>query len=135
MSECYCDDPQFLFVDEGAPSYDEWVEMLGDDFLSADHDVLRTYDRDGNLIPYTKWMWIRGVANWYKIVRHDHLQADVLVSTVWLGWDHSMGMGGPPLIFETMVFGLPKWDGYTDRYSTEAEAIEGHERVLAEVRR
>ncbi len=96
--------------------------------------VLHTYDRDGSPIPYTKWMWIRGVANWYKIVRHDHLQADLLVSTVWLGYDHSMRMGGPPIIFETMVFGLKRFEGYQDRFGLGRVTFEGHERILAQVR-
>lgn len=57
------------------------------------------------------------------------------VSTVWLGIDYQFG-DGPPLIFETMVF--PQ-DGsfdeeFCDRYSTRAEAEEGHRRVVAALR-
>jgi len=54
------------------------------------------------------------------------------VSTVWLGLDHSFG-SGPPLIFETMVFQNRSDMGDLDceRYSTEAEAIAGHERMCA----
>ncbi len=49
MTECYCDDPPFSLVEEGAPSYEEWMEMLSDEasFAFADSDTLRTYDRDG----------------------------------------------------------------------------------------
>lgn len=48
------------------------------------------------------------------------------VSTVWLGLDHSYG-DGPPLLFETMVFGESDWsDQDCKRYSTEAEARTGH---------
>lgn len=50
------------------------------------------------------------------------------LSTVWLGLDHSF-FDGPPLIFETMLFARHnrelQW-----RYSTEAQAIEGHRRAL-----
>jgi hypothetical protein len=46
------------------------------------------------------------------------------LSTVWLGLDHSFG-AGPPLIFETMVFGGPN-DEEQERYSTEEEAKAGH---------
>ena len=49
----------------------------------------------------------------------------VSVSTVFLGMDHSFG-GGPPLLFETMIFG-GKSDGYMDRYGTWQEAEAGHE--------
>ena len=48
------------------------------------------------------------------------------VSTVWLGIDHSF-TPGPPIIFETLVFG-GQYDQDGERYCTEQEAIEGHER-------
>jgi hypothetical protein len=46
----------------------------------------------------------------------------VEISTVFLGMDH--GFGGPPMIFETMIFGGPH-DGEQWRHSTweEAEAF------------
>lgn len=53
-----------------------------------------------------------------------------LVSTVFLGLDHSFG-DGPPLIFETMVFppdSLNELD--CERYSTEKEAIVGHTKMV-----
>jgi len=53
------------------------------------------------------------------------------VSTVFLVIDHQFG-NGPPLVFETMVFGAkgePQW-----RYSTWDEAVAGHERVVAALR-
>lgn len=57
---------------------------------------------------------------------------EVSVSTVFLTIDHSWG-GGPPVLFETMVFGLgdagePQW-----RYHTWAEAEAGHAKVVAAV--
>ena len=58
------------------------------------------------------------------------------VSTVWIGIDHSWG-AGPPLIFETMVFG-PESSGGFDldcrRYSTEDEARAGHDEMVTLVR-
>ena len=57
--------------------------------------------------------------------------AKVHVSTVWLGLDHSYD-GGPPLIFETMVFG-GGLDLEMERYSTEAEALAGHAAMCARV--
>lgn len=46
------------------------------------------------------------------------------VSTIFLGMDHSWGEG-PPLLFETMVFGPGALDQEQDRCSTyeEAEAM------------
>jgi hypothetical protein len=57
---------------------------------------------------------------------------DAEVSTVWLGLDHRFG-DGPPLIFETMIFGGPH-DEYQERYSTKEQAQTGHERVVAALR-
>lgn len=54
----------------------------------------------------------------------------VYVSTVFLGLDH--GWGGPPLLFETMVFG-GKHSDQQDRYSTWAEAERGHRRWVKRV--
>jgi hypothetical protein len=53
---------------------------------------------------------------------------DAEVSTVWLGSDHSFGEG-PPLIFETMIFG-GEHDQYQWRYSTEEQARTAHERIV-----
>jgi hypothetical protein len=48
------------------------------------------------------------------------------VSTVWLGTNHNFTNGGPPIIFETMVFGSGDGDQYTQRYATEEQACAGH---------
>lgn len=55
------------------------------------------------------------------------------VSTVFLGLDHNYG-DGPPLLFETMVFGLPGETEYQWRYATWDEAVAGHERAVVAVR-
>lgn len=68
----------------------------------------------------------------HKIISQTTLPNGNFVSTVWLGLDHSFGEDGPPLIFETMVF--PKkgiWvDVDMERYSTEEEAVQGHQRMV-----
>lgn len=53
------------------------------------------------------------------------------VSTVFLGMDHSFGHG-PPLWFETMVFG-GKNDEYQVRYSTWDQAVKGHNTIVKAV--
>ena len=66
------------------------------------------------------------------------------VSTVFLGLDHSWS-GGPPLIFESMVFSATtKFNEIAQRefheeldqrrYSTYAQAMAGHEAMVAETR-
>ncbi len=50
------------------------------------------------------------------------------ISTVFLGMNHSFG-NGPPLLFETLVFG-GEHDGDMNRYSTWEEAEEGHKKMV-----
>lgn len=57
------------------------------------------------------------------------------VSTVHLVINHSFG-SGPPLIFETMIFVQGSaHDEYMQRYSTEAEALAGHNFIVDTLRR
>jgi len=63
----------------------------------------------------------------------------VQISTVWLGIDHNFTRQGPPVIFETMLFGLFAELDLADRtqwrYRTLEEAQTGHERVVADVQK
>jgi hypothetical protein len=65
-----------------------------------------------------------------------HVEFDTVdgvdVSTVWMGINHRYGPG-PPLIFETMVFGGPL-NQDCRRYTTIEQARAGHAEVLAAVR-
>ncbi len=56
-------------------------------------------------------------------------QQGVRVSTVFLGMNQNYG-DGPPLIFETMIFGGEHSDEQW-RYATETEAVEGHKVAAA----
>lgn len=56
------------------------------------------------------------------------------ISTVWLGINHNYFEYGPPLIFETMVFGEgSSVDEAMDRYATLKEAEEGHRSMVVTV--
>jgi len=55
---------------------------------------------------------------------------DIKVSTVFLGLDHNFDDDGPPVLWETMIFGGPH-DGYQDRYSSRQDALDGHKKALA----
>lgn len=74
----------------------------------------------------TKW------AKWYeaadRTVAYTVVDTHEVVSTVFLGSDHQWGIG-PPLLFETMVFGGND-DGFMSRYSTWQEAEQGHEAIV-----
>ena len=68
-----------------------------------------------------------------RAVAKTQVTDDVEVSTVFLGLDHAWGFG-PPLLFETLIFGGP-YDGEMDRYSTWEQAVAGHERFVAALER
>ncbi len=57
----------------------------------------------------------------------------VTVSTIFLGLDHSFANGGPPVLFETMIFG-GKHDQWQDRYRTWDEAEAGHRKAVEMVK-
>jgi hypothetical protein len=58
----------------------------------------------------------------------------VVVSTVFLGIDHNFCLGGPPILWETMIFGIvfgnQVFEDYQERYSSLADAIAGHTRAV-----
>lgn len=105
----------------------------------------RHYNRKGQPIGLMEWLHLSEDVDYKRVVR-SNVGPDMLVSTVWLGIDHNYSIVGPPIIFETMVFRrvphpkrdkfghLHEWDGdEQDRWSTETEAIRGHERIVAEM--
>lgn len=99
---------------------------------------MRYYDRQGNPIDMMQWAALssgnfetaRRVAKTELGGDDDHWAG---VSTVWLGIDHNFWGDGPPLIFETMVFGGGEWDQYWQRYSTEDEAMAGHAAIVEQL--
>lgn len=72
--------------------------------------------------------WAKWFEHAERQIARDILPGDVLVSTVFLGIDHSF-FGNIPLLFETMVFG-GKYDQFQERYATREEALAGHAKVL-----
>lgn len=90
----------------------------------------RYYDRQGNPAALEDWAAASERAD--RHVGDTTIGDDVRVSTVFLGLDHNWGVG-PPHIFETMVFG-GDLDEECVRYSTEAQALAGHDEMVARVR-
>jgi hypothetical protein len=71
-------------------------------------------------------------ARWFETA--DRRVAVYSVSTVFLGLDHGFGPG-PPVLWETMVFG-PGGGGHDERrWHSRAEALAGHEAAVAALRR
>jgi hypothetical protein len=74
-------------------------------------------------------------ARWYETadrhVKRTELPGGIVVSTVFLGLDHRWHtMDGPPILFETMIFGGDH-DEFQNRYSTWEEAEKGHEEAVS----
>lgn len=92
------------------------------------------YDRQGRPITLREWGKLREDRKGPEARVRVGLDiiGEAEVSTVWLGMDHGWGQG-PPLIFETMIFGGPH-DQWQDRYSTEEAATAGHRAVVEALR-
>lgn len=92
-------------------------------------------DANGDPVPepdYLAW------ARWFETsvvarrVDQTNLANGVMVSTVFLGIDHRQLVDGPPILYETLVFG-GIMDGEGQRYATRAEARCGHEEMVSAV--
>lgn len=99
----------------------------------------RYYTPDGE--PCTMGRWAEDFerrfqdpdTGWWKLGDTELARGTRRVSTVWLGMNHAWGTG-PPLIFESMIFG-GRFAGEMLRYTTPEQAAVGHEILVALVRR
>lgn len=65
-------------------------------------------------------------------------QHTIQISTVFLGLDYSFGFekGAKPVVFETMTFSeFKKIEQVQERYCTYEEALAGHKKVVAKIKR
>lgn len=88
---------------------------------------------DGQMVPADLMEW--GI--WFdnseaRRVAITHID-DVNVTTVGVGLNYQFG-DGPPLLYETTVFG-GTLDEEQARYTTREEAVKGHEEMVARVRK
>lgn len=105
-------------------------DPLWDDPETAFH----YYDKRGNPLTFREYASLKhGLGAKYAVLCQEDV-GKYWVSTVWLGMDH--GFGTRLLIFETMVFNneTDESDLACERYTTEEEALAGHERMVEEVR-
>jgi hypothetical protein len=93
---------------------------------------------DGAELTLTEWSEMfearaedMGPESWWR--RETRISDEVRVSTVWLGLNHRLFGDGPPLIWETMIFGGEHDEGQW-RYSTRQAALDDHERIIAAIR-
>ena len=97
------------------------------------HYVLDADNRpvEADLMTWAQW-W-ETASN--RIVDWTQINSEVMVSTVFLGLDHRFGGKGPPLLFETMIFGAGD-EAQNDvwRYSSWDDAKTGHAAVVSRLR-
>jgi len=78
-------------------------------------------------------LWFETAQN--RTIAQDRDEAggeDVMVSTVFLGLDHNFSGDGPPVLWETLVFG-GVLDGAQRRYTSRAAALAGHQAICQDV--
>lgn len=90
-------------------------------------DVVEYYEDEHELVAAMH----PGVRAHWRHVGIDEIGAST-VSTVFLGLDHAHN-GGPPVLWETMVFG-GDLDGEQERYTSRADAVAGHAAMVARVK-
>lgn len=85
-----------------------------------------------DLLTWAQWFETadRKVADDYAGDWHER---PVNISTVFLGVDHNFGSEGPPVLFETMIFG-GKLAGEQWRYGTWEEAEKGHAHAVEQAK-
>jgi len=86
-------------------------------------------DKENNPVPceaieFSKWE----EENMNQRVTKKDTIGEILVSTVFLGLDHSFGRN-KLFLWETMIFG-GEHDQYQDRYSSYEDALKGHQQAL-----
>jgi hypothetical protein len=94
--------------------------------------VMYVLDAAGNPVPeFSPLAYAEAMMNNDPHIAREE-RGQVEVSTVFLGMDHDWTRKGPPILYETMVFG-GVYTGLQLRYSTRAEALAGHAKIVAEV--
>ena len=89
------------------------------------------FDREGQPISMDRWsVLFEDLA--YKHVAMTAIDTEVEVSTVWMGLNHQFGEG-PPLTFETMIFG-GEHNQQCWRWSTQEAALAGHDQIVTMLR-
>lgn len=85
------------------------------------------YDRAGRRLTLRQWAELCEDRDYVRLARDEVGRAPLVVSTIWLGTNHRWVGDGPPIIYETMVFGPWNYGELgADRYAHEDLALAGH---------
>ncbi len=85
-------------------------------------------DSAGQPVPAELMEWARFMGMGPAVLEQTDLGFS-FVSTVFLGTDHNFLGDGPPILWETAVFGW-KLGGECERYCSREEALEGHKKMV-----
>jgi hypothetical protein len=98
--------------------------------MSMGRPMYYRLDADHNVMPATRGEMIAMFNAPFEDTRRvaETEVGEARVSTVFLGLDHGWS-GGPPEVFETMIFG-GSFDEYQWRYATWDAAAAGHKRIV-----
>ena len=89
------------------------------------------YDRDGKSITQEEWQEKVADIEYQRVGVFETLAngEKISVATIWMGMNQSFVPTEEPVIFQTMVFG-GRNNGLCRRYSTELEALVGHNEIV-----
>jgi hypothetical protein len=110
--------------------WDEFAAHFGDRFKPKYYLL----DTDNHLVPATLMEWAMAFEHGNRTIGMTQITSEITVSTVFLGLDHRWFGNGPPLVFETMIFG-GKLDQSQWRYSSFEDATVGHHAAVKKARR
>jgi hypothetical protein len=121
-------------------SIHDFDEMLRD--TKKGRPISYILDDDNNPVPVedndviSAAQWRRDHPDRWRL-RQDEMFG-CLISTVFLGYDHSHSLSGPPVLWETMIFedyvrDPESWgeDIYLNRHTSHADAIVGHAEAVS----
>jgi hypothetical protein len=94
---------------------------------------LYVLDADNHVVEADISAWGEFMENDSRRVSYTQITSEIEVSTVFIGIDHRHYGKGPPILFETMIFGGPL-DGQEWRYSSYDDAQTGHEMAIKSAR-
>jgi hypothetical protein len=102
--------------------------------MNGDRYIL---DADFNPVPCDDLMvWAYWIETAERHLAHDRQEGatgePITISTVFLGLDHGRAEQGPPILWETLVFGGPL-DGEGGRYTSKEDAWAGHQAMCQRV--
>jgi hypothetical protein len=127
------DDPVRDVVRRGQAAQAELKRLRRDPTMPAHYmlDADGTPRRCDDVMTWARWFETAD-----RTIAQDRDEAPgapaVCVSTVFLGLDHDWFGPGPPILWETLVFGGPL-DGEMKRYRSRDDAIVGHQEMCRRV--